>query len=308
MRRFLAGALFVAAVPGLMAAGYKVGGKLGEGSLKSQITGIVCDKNDNITVITGNGDITVINGESGEAKKLEAKVPGASTAACDGQGNLYVLTTKTEAKEFVYDGRKMKQNVPVSVDCQVFKADGEKSAPFTLKGVKSANAAAIIDDKLLTADYGSACVQINSAKDGSSLGKIGKNFRLCCGIFHFSVTPDKNAIVVSNLGAFRVETYSLAGKKISDFGKRGESLADFHGCCNPVSAQLLPDGSYLTVEKDPTRIKIYDKSLKNASLIEDVESLTQGCQRVPMAADSKGNIYLASSLGNKPFIIKCVKK
>jgi hypothetical protein len=152
---------------------------------------------------------------------------------------------------------------------------------------------------------------------GLVTANICDKLRLCCGIFQFSAGTDNNSIIVANLGAFQVQTYDLTGKLISQFGSRGNGINEFHGCCNPVSAASLPDGSYVTAEKDPTRIKIYDKTGKKAAVIAGVEELVKGCSDIPIAVDSKGNIYLAANregvpavgpAANRQTIVKCVKK
>jgi hypothetical protein len=75
--------------------------------------------------------------------------------------------------------------------------------------------------------------------------------------------------------------------------------------CNPVSAAYLTDGTILTVEKDPTLIKIFDAQGKNAHQIEGVEELVKGCAFIPVAVDNKGTIYLAAN--TRGYIVKCMQ-
>ena len=85
------------------------------------------------------------------------------------------------------------------------------------------------------------------------------------------------------------------------FGQRGKTINDFHGCCNPVNVAYLYNGVNVTVEKDPTRIKVYSK--EGAKKIAGISELVKGCTYIPMIVDSKDNLYLAS--GEKG-IVKCV--
>lgn len=290
----------------LSGSDYKADKKIAEAAFKPKIANITIDKKDNIAVLNSKGEISIIEAETGKITKFPGTAQGASEIAYDDDGNLYAVTVKMGTKEETEGGKKITRPVSLGASCSVLKPDGSVLKSFELKNVKSAKAISIANNKIFTADYDSRCIAVNNLNDGSSAGKIGKDFRLCCGIFNFSVSPDKKSLVVSNLGAFSVDTYSVSGSKTSSFGARGRNLAEFHGCCNPVSAIMLPDNSYLTIEKDPTRIKLYDKTGKNASAVQGVEELTKGCVQIPSVIDSKGNIYLTST--NGAFILKCSKK
>jgi hypothetical protein len=93
----------------------------------------------------------------------------------------------------------------------------------------------------------------------------------------------------------------MRGKQLLAFGQRGKDVSDFHGCCNPVSVAFLSNGAIVTVEKDPTRIKVY--SQEGAKQIEGIQELVSGCTYIPMIVDGNDNLYLASP---KKGIIKCI--
>jgi hypothetical protein len=112
---------------------------------------------------------------------------------------------------------------------------------------------------------------------------------------------DKNQIFVANLAAFRTSIFDFDGNILATFGKRGKTINDFHGCCNPVNVASLPNGAVITVEKDPTRVKIYDKS--GAKKIDGIEELVKGCAYIPMTVDKNENIYLASP---EKGLVRCV--
>ena len=107
--------------------------------------------------------------------------------------------------------------------------------------------------------------------------------------------------MVANLGAFRVQSFDLTGKSLMSFGKRGRELDAFHGCCNPVSVASLNNGAIVTVEKDPTQIKVFSK--EGPSLIAGIDELVKGCSYIPMAVDKDDNLYLASP---EKGIVKCI--
>ena len=127
-----------------------------------------------------------------------------------------------------------------------------------------------------------------------------ENLRTCCGILDFSIR-NNNEVLVANLGAFRVNCFDYDAKPLFSFGQRGNGLDEFHGCCNPVSVDFLSNGGIVTVEKDPTRIKVY--SAEGAKKIGGIDELVKGCSHIPVIVDKNNNIYLAS---NKEGIIKCV--
>lgn len=296
---------------------YKVEGKAGGDVFKAPIADVSVDSKDNICAIQQNGTLVILDAKTGQPAEIKTGMLNPSAVSYDGEGNIYVLATSTKLEDFTYQGRKVKRAVPTGVACSVFAPDGRKLRTFDLNGVKSAKTAKLAGGKLLVADMENSKIMVCDPASGNVTARIGNNLRLCCGIFNFTVGLDKNSIVVSNLGAFQVERYNLSGGKLGDFGQRGRQLNEFHGCCNPVSASALPDGSYITAEKDPTRIKIYDKTGKSAELIDGIEELVKGCSSIPIAVDSKGNIYLAANKsGPRPvagpvssnyYIVKCVK-
>ena len=60
----------------------------------------------------------------------------------------------------------------------------------------------------------------------------------------------------------------------------------------------------MTVEKSPTRVKIYDKDGKSQKPVDGLAELVKGCSVIPVAVDSKGAVYLASR--KKSCVVKCV--
>lgn len=283
--------------------GYRADSKLGEGRLGS-ISQIAMDTNDSLCVLEGSGKVTIFNTDGSVKTIIETGMENTAAIAVSADGNIHVFSTLTKTEKIKSGARMRKVQIPVGVECGTFDPSGKPRGKKTLGNLKSAKAALFIGDTLAVADLSARAVVLMDAESGKETGRIQKGLRLCCGIFDFCEAPD-NTIAISNLGAFKLQRFDLDGKLISEFGKRGRGMDDFQGCCNPVSAGYLPDGRIVTVEKDPTRIKIYDVNGKNAGKIEGVEELVKGCEFIPVAIDSKGIIYLAASGG---YIIKCVPK
>jgi hypothetical protein len=158
--------------------------------------------------------------------------------------------------------------------------------------------------ELAVADYaGSAILVYDLSGDAPKpVRKIAGAFRLCCGIFDF-YPARAGAVVAANLGAFKVQTFTGA-KKTAEFGQRGDKPEDFTGCCNPVNVATLADGTIVTVEKSPTRVKTFDKENKTARRIAGLSELVKGCSTIPVAVDSANVIYLLSDTKN--CVVKCV--
>jgi len=187
----------------------------------------------------------------------------------------------------------------VGVEGNVLNEKGEHISKYRLARLKTATGARVVDNHLIVSDFQNKRIAMFDSKTGKA-GSIIKDMRPCCGILDFSVNA-KNEILVANHRAFRVQGFDFTGKSIVAFGQRGKSLNDFHGCCNPVNVAYLSNGAIVTVEKDPTRIKIYSK--EGAKQIAGIEELVKGCSYIPMIVDSKDNLYLAS--GRKG-MVKCV--
>lgn len=75
-----------------------------------------------------------------------------------------------------------------------------------------------------------------------------------------TATPDGDVVTVDP-GRHQVQVRDGYGDVVRSFGKMGEGLTDFHGCCNPANIAVLPDGRTVTAEKGlaATRVKIYDR-------------------------------------------------
>jgi len=284
-------------------AAYRVDSQIGKGQLGS-ISQIAITPADTLCVLEKNGKVTFFNADGSKADSIDTGMENTGAIAVDPNGNIRVFSTLTEEKKVKVGARMRKVQIPIGVRCCVFDTAGAKLKTIELSNLKSAKAAQLIDGTLVVADLTARALVFMNAETGEETGRVTKGLRLCCGIFDFCEGPN-NTVAVSNLGAFKVQQFDMSGKLLLEFGKRGRELDDFQGCCNPVSAAYLPDGRIVTVEKDPTRIKIYDTDGKNAQQIEGVEELVKGCDFIPVAVDSKGTIYLAAN--TKGYIVKCVQ-
>jgi hypothetical protein len=255
--------------------------------------------NDNICSLKGDGTVLIIDSKGTKVKEFKSNLKGKpSSIATDKTDNIYVLGSIMGEKTIESRGKTIKMSAPVGVECIIFNAKGIKVREMKLDSVVTATGARVFGNNLIVADTRGRVVAIFDVQTGVKKSAI-KNLRTCCGILDFSVRKD-NEILVANLGAFRVDGFDYQGNEIISFGQRGTGINDFHGCCNPVSVAFLSNGGIVTVEKDPTRIKVYSK--EGAKKIEGIDELVKGCTYIPMIVDTKDNVYLASKTDG---IIKC---
>ncbi|MCK9303898.1 MAG: DUF4369 domain-containing protein [Bacteroidales bacterium] len=254
----------------------------------------------NICALKSTGDVLIID-PSGKIKKTfkTGMTSKPSAIATDALNNIFVLGSVTENKTVERRGKTVQVPTPVGVECQVFSTDGKKLREVKLEGIVTATGARVSDSTLVVADTRGRHIVIYNSQTGVKRSSI-ENLRTCCGILDFSIRKG-NEVLVANLGAFRVNCFDYDAKPLFSFGQRGSGLDEFHGCCNPVSVDFLSNGGIVTVEKDPTRIKVY--SAEGAKIIEGIDELVKGCSHIPVVVDKNNNIYLAS---DKEGIIKCI--
>ncbi len=293
--------LLTAAIGLSCRAAYKIDSKIGKDKL-GEISQLAIDRDNAVCALELNGKITCFQADGSVKSVIETGLENTTAFTVSPNGNFLVFSTQTEMKKIKSGARMRTVAVSVGVEMAEFDPAGKKITARKLPQLTSAKAAKLVNGKLVVADLSANSLVFLDPETGEETARVKKELRLCCGIFDFCTAPD-NTVAVSNLGAFKVQRFDTDGNLVSEFGKRGRDLNDFQGCCNPVSAAYLPDNRILTVEKDPTRIKIYDADGKNAVQIKGVEELVQGCSFIPSAVDQNGNIYLAAN--TKGYIVKC---
>jgi WD40 repeat protein len=119
---------------------------------------------------------------------------------------------------------------------------------------------------------------------------------------YFDVAVSGNLVFAANTGYRRIETWSIDGRKISEFGEAGTAPGAFCGCCNPAHFTLVPQG-FLTAEKGINRIKISDPK---GAFIEFLSVNNDFNQSVPLdVASADGEtIYAANSFDNKLYVFR----
>jgi hypothetical protein len=255
-----------------------------------------------LCLLNKEGQFQIIDANGKLVSSFQPNVKSLATSfAVSADNEIYALTPNYKTIVKKHRGKEIKKQVVKGVECIVLDAKGAEKKRFTFDELGAASGAKFLNDQLIVSDCKTSKLYIYDAKSGEKKSEIA-DMRTCCGILDFCVGAD-NQLLVADLGAFRVQGYKLNGEKILAFGKRGKEMEEFHGCCNPVNIGCLSNGAIVTVEKSPTRIKIY--SQEGARLIDGVEELVQGCAYIPMAIDKADNLYLASPTKG---LVKCVAK
>ncbi len=285
---------------------YALGMAYGETDLRGPISAVAMSGDDKL-VVAAAGKIFFFNTASGNLEgSFDTRVPNIATIAV-GDGSIYVFSEKSRSEERVINGRNRKMTVPEGVTCKVMSFDGKEQQTMNCSPLLSIRTATIRDGELYAADYSRRTISRFDAQTGQLKTESNLPVRLCCGIFHFAIDPADGDMLVSNLGAFKLQRYGTDGRLKSEFGERGEADAAFHGCCNPVSSSVLPDGNLVVTEKDPSRVKIYSPDGQLLEDFKDLKELVAGCNRVLLASDSQGRIYLGVNSG-RPSVIQYARK
>jgi len=270
-----------------------------EGGSFTNVVYMAVLSNSNICALQKDGTVDFISPDGKKARSFKAELSGQAQAmAVDKNDNIYVMDVLQVAQKMKLRGRTVERKQPNGVDVLVYSKTGTFLRKFHADDMISATGAKISGNKLVLADTREAFLGIYDTESGKLLSKM-KDMRPCCNILDIDIN-EKDEIIVANLGAFRVQSFDLEGNTILSFGNRGRELMDFHGCCNPVSVASLSTGAIVTVEKDPTRVKVFSKD--GAKQITGIEELVHGCLHIPMAVDANDNLYLASQ---KKGIVRC---
>ena len=287
------------------APAYKADKSFGETEIKKTPVCVSMDAQDHLFVLIEDGTVLSYDTEGKLLSTFKSEMTPPPTTMTVAEGKVYLFNTQTTEQTVEVRGKKVKRVAPSGVGCGVFDAAGKKQADLRLPEAAEASDAHFIGKELAIGDLEKSQIVFYdiTGNEGKVTRKITKVFRLCCGIFDFCPARDPETIIVANLGAFKVQLFK-AGQKTFEFGQRGEKPEEFHGCCNPVNVATLADGSIITVEKSPTRVKIYDKEGKTCTKVTGLAELVEGCSVIPIAVDSKGMFYLASD--EKHCIVKCV--
>jgi hypothetical protein len=156
---------------------------------------------------------------------------------------------------------------------------------------------AVKGNLLFAADAGNRRV-IRYSTDGKYLdvfdGKASKDdthgFIIPSPYFDLAFNRDGELWVV-NPGKRSLEQYQDSGKFRTFWTNDEVGIEGFWGCCNPAHMAFLPDGSFVTSEKNNVRIKVYKPSGEFDSVVAPSEKFPSEEVAPDLAVTSEGDIY-----------------
>jgi hypothetical protein len=176
---------------------------------------------------------------------------------------------------------------------------------------------AVKDDDVFVADAGNRIV-LHYDSEGTLINKIGEKderrnipgFFIPTPYFDLTIAPD-GLLRVVNPGNHKIEAYTYDGDLELSWGKFSGTIEGFCGCCNPVSIAILPDESFVTVEKGLIRAKIYDPYGQFVGVVAGPDELGVAgpvkicqfpeqcqCGGFDVAVDAKGRIFVLDTIKN----------
>ncbi len=158
---------------------------------------------------------------------------------------------------------------------------------------------ALSGDALWAADAGGRLVW-RYDRAGHLLGSIGQRDTrtsapgLVVPSPHLDVAVARDdTLWVANPGRHELEQFdTLDGRLRKTWGKAGNSDAAFSGCCNPTDFALLPDGGFVTAEKQRPRVKIYRADGAFLGFVAGPERFAPKIAGMGLAVDAKGQILV----------------
>lgn len=261
---------------------------------------IAVGPNDRVYV-AGDREIVVFDPQGAKAAQVDLD---------DSPRCLTVAAGRDAPDGLIYVG--MKEHV------EVYDARGARRAVWPSLGEKALlTSIAAAETDVFVADAGNRIVWHYDTA-GKRLKPIGKRdpdrhipgFVIPSPYFDLALSPD-GLLRVANPGGHRVEGYTFDGDLEVTWGKPSLALEGFCGCCNPANFTLLPDGSFVTVEKGLPRVKVYTPEGELAAVVAGPEHLaptatiteeTRADHKLAVfdvAADRRGRVLLLDPTGKR---------
>ncbi|MBN8459580.1 MAG: hypothetical protein J0M04_17255 [Verrucomicrobia bacterium] len=126
--------------------------------------------------------------------------------------------------------------------------------------------------------------------------------------FCVRMAPD-GLLRIANPGEHQIEAFTTDGDLEIAWGRGSFAVEGFCGCCNPVSFEVFPDGSFVTCEKGLPRVKLYDAHGGFSGLVAGPEAFPEYLKAanagtpevlnvgIYAAIDAQGRVIVLDSVG-----------
>ncbi|MBI3858275.1 MAG: NHL repeat-containing protein [Planctomycetes bacterium] len=182
---------------------------------------------------------------------------------------------------------------------EVFDAKGARQAVWAKPGPTAwITSIAVAPEAIYVADFGDKSVY-RCDKSGKVLGMLGEmgptpgSGKYEVPSPYFDVAVDASGKPwVAHVGKQRLESYKADGSLDSTWGKQGNNLQGFSGCCNPSHIVLRKDGSFVTSEKGLVRVKIHNPAGELVGVVAAAKEFEKNIHGLDLAVDSKDRILV----------------
>ena len=182
---------------------------------------------------------------------------------------------------------------------EVYDSTGARKAVWEKPGPKAwITSIAVTENEVYAADFGDKSV-IRFDKTGKVLGRLGEpgpqdgvgKYEVPSPYFDVAVDPSGRPWV-AHVGKQRLESYKSDGSLESTWGKQGNNLQGFAGCCNPSHISIRKDGSFVTSEKGLVRVKLHKADGELVGVVAAAKEFEKGIHGLDLAVDSKDRILV----------------
>lgn len=249
-----------------------------------------------------------------ETKNIRLNASGKPKGIAYSNQRLYIISDSllqvitTEGKEIIKTMLPASPSCIIVSDKNIFIGFNDYIAKYELTGklIRSwkpldkktiLTSIAVKDDLLFAADAGNRRVvrySVNGEYLNSFDGKSSKDdlhgFIVPSPYFDIAFNGDGELWVV-NPGKLSLEQYLDTGAFQSFWSKNEEGIEGFWGCCNPAQIAFLPNGSFVTSEKNNVRIKVYKPSGEFDCVVAPTEKFADSEIAPDLAVTAEGDIY-----------------
>ncbi len=248
-------------------------------------------KNNNICTLSKSGIVSIVEptGKLLNSFLIEVKNGKPTAIIVDDFDNINVFISLTKTEVNKVRGKIHNIVKPTGVGCLVYNVDGRQTYRYKLTNLLAASGARLSGSSLVISDGIQEAVGVFDF-ESKKIKSFIPGFRACRGVLDICIN-NKEEILVANNAVFHLKAFNFKGDDLYTLGGRGKTINDFRGCCNPMSVDCFSNGAIATIEKDPSRIKIYSKH--GAKLISGTDEIIHGYKYLPMIIDHKDLLYFA---------------